>query len=65
MDSNINMINIFKYFSFLQNDWFNIVDVYIIDRTIDRLVAECWLFKMKLLIRPAGKNWVFLRKCQL
>lgn len=36
---------IFKYLFCLQNDWLNTVHIYIIDRTIDRLVAECWLYE--------------------
>lgn len=65
MDSNINMINLLKYFSCLQNDWLNIVHVYIIDGTINRLVAECCLFKLKLFIRPTETNGIFSGKCQL
>lgn len=44
MDSNINMIDLFKYRYCLQMHSLNIVHAYIIDRLVDGLVAECWLF---------------------
>lgn len=41
MDSNINMIDLFKYRYCLQMHSLNIVHAYIIDRLVDGLVAEC------------------------
>lgn len=64
MDSDINMINIFKYCYCLQKLSLNIVCVYVIDRIVDGLKAECLLFKLVLLIRLAEMKGELSGICQ-
>lgn len=61
MDSDINMINLFKYCYRLGERSLDIVRVCILAGS---LLAECWLFKVALLIRLAGTKGLLKGKRQ-
>jgi len=63
MDSSINMINLIKCGYCLQKHSLNIVRVPIIDKIVDGLITECWLFMLTLLIRLAKMKGELSGKC--